>query len=39
MITCTLSLSQSLAMRIRSRQASEVPPFAKPFTGDEKTRH
>jgi hypothetical protein len=39
MVTCAFSLRQSLAVRIGSRETSEVPTFANSLAGDEKPRH
>jgi hypothetical protein len=39
MVTCALSLRQSVAVRIGSRETSEVSTFAESIAGNEKTRH
>ena len=38
-VACTLSLRQSLAVCIGSRQTTEVSAFAESLAGNEKTRH
>jgi hypothetical protein len=39
MVACALSLRQSLAVRVSSRQTTEVSAFAESLAGHEKTRH